>query len=257
MALPRSSAPDIDSVSGLLPKHVAIIMDGNNRWAKRLGLPGTDGHKAGEAAVYKVIEHAAQLGIKVVTVFAFSSENWRRPEKEVATLMALFLQALARRVSELHENGIRLRFIGDRSQFSADLQAGMTEAEVITQHNTRMTMVVAASYGGQWDVANAAQQLAKQVTNGEIKPEDVTTERLGEHVQMADEPPVDLLIRTGGEMRISNFLLWQAAYAELYFSDVLWPDFNAGTLDEALAEYAGRQRRFGRTSEQLAVLQPA
>lgn len=250
-AIAMSSAPDIESVTGSLPRHVAIIMDGNNRWAKHQGMPGTEGHKAGEAAVYRVVEHAAQLGIEALTVFAFSSENWRRPELEVSTLMTLFLQALARRVSELHENNIRLRFIGDLSRFSTDLQAGMAEAEALTHNNQRMTLVVAVNYGGQWDVANAAQQLAMQVEAGLIKASEVTPDRLATQVQMADLPPVDLLIRTGGEIRLSNFLLWQAAYAEFYFSEILWPDFDAATLDKALIEYASRQRRFGRTSEQV------
>lgn len=251
MSVLTSSAPDIESVTGELPRHIAIIMDGNNRWAKRRGLPGTEGHKAGEAAVYHVVEHAARLGVEVLTVFAFSSENWRRPEQEVSTLMALFLKALARRVDELHENGIRLRFIGDLTQFSEELQSGMASAEQQTQHNTRMTMVVAVNYGGQWDMANAARRLSEKVARGELAPENITTSLMAEQLQMADLPPVDLLIRTGGDMRLSNFLLWQAAYAELYFTDVLWPDFDPRVLDAALSEYAGRQRRFGRTSEQV------
>lgn len=253
-ASPSSSAPDIASVTGALPRHVAIIMDGNNRWAKRRGLPGTDGHKAGEAAVHVIVEHAARTGIEALTVFAFSSENWRRPEQEVSTLMTLFLQALARRVPELHENGICLRFIGDLSRFSPELQAGMLDAEALTRDNARMTLVIAVNYGGQWDVSHAAQRLAEEVAAGRLQPADITPERMGQRVQMADLPPVDLLIRTGGEMRISNFLLWQSAYAEFHFSDVLWPDFDAAALDHALAEYAGRQRRFGRTSEQVEAI---
>lgn len=251
MAPSASSAPDIASVSGGIPRHVAIIMDGNNRWAKKRGLPGTDGHKAGESAVHRIVEHAARSGIEVLTVFAFSSENWRRPEQEVSTLMELFLQALARKVPELHENGIRLRFIGDLSRFSSDLQQGMRGAVQLTQANTRMTLVIAVNYGGQWDMANAAGQLAREVAAGKLQLADITAERLGSFVQMSDLPPVDLLIRTGGEMRISNFLLWQSAYAEFFFSETLWPDFDAAALDGALAEYAGRQRRFGRTSEQV------
>lgn len=252
-----SAAPDISSVQGSLPRHVAIIMDGNNRWAKRRGLPGTDGHKEGEKAVYRIVEQAARAGVEVLTVFAFSSENWRRPEAEVAELMRLFLQALAKRVDELHENQIRLRFIGDLSRFSADLQAGMAAAEVQTQANQRMTLVIAVNYGGQWDVFQAAQQLLAKVQAGQYAVETLSPEHLGQHVQLADLPPVDLLIRTGGELRLSNFLLWQAAYAELYFTEALWPDFDAAAFDQALAEYASRQRRFGRTSEQVEASQQA
>ncbi|MDF2447397.1 MAG: farnesyl-diphosphate synthase [Moraxellaceae bacterium] len=246
-----SSAPDIGSVAGILPRHVAIIMDGNNRWAKRRGLPGPEGHRAGEVAVRQIVEYAARVGVEVLTVFAFSSENWRRPEQEVAALMSLFLEALTKKVAELHQNGIRVRFIGDLSRFSPELQAGMLEAEAMTRNNVRMTLVIAVNYGGQWDMANAAQMLAREVAEGRLTPAEITPERMGYFVQMADLPPVDLLIRTGGEMRISNFLLWQTAYAEFYFTDALWPDFDAHELDEALADYASRQRRFGRTSEQV------
>lgn len=248
-----SSAPDIGTAGGVLPRHVAIIMDGNNRWAKKRELPGPEGHRAGEVAVRRIVEHAARTGIEVLTVFAFSSENWRRPEQEVAALMSLFLEALTRKVHELHDNGIRLRFIGDLSAFSDELQAGMHEAVALTRGNVRMTLVIAVNYGGQWDMANAAQKLAVEVAAGRLAPAEITPERMGHFVQMADLPPVDLLIRTGGEMRISNFLLWQTAYAEFYFTEALWPDFSAAELDRALADYAGRQRRFGRTSEQVAA----
>lgn len=248
-----SSAPDITSVTGALPRHVAIIMDGNNRWAKKRGLPGPEGHRAGETAVRRIVEHAARTGLEVLTVFAFSSENWRRPEQEVAALMSLFLEALTKKVGELHANGIRLRFIGDLSRFSPELQAGMQEAEALTRDNVRMVLVIAVNYGGQWDMAHAAQKLALEVAAGRLTPAEITPERMGHFVQMADLPPVDLLIRTGGEMRISNFLLWQTAYAEFYFTEALWPDFDAAELDRALADYARRQRRFGRTSEQVAA----
>ncbi|MCC2639475.1 MAG: farnesyl-diphosphate synthase [Moraxellaceae bacterium] len=246
-----SSAPDIGSVAGSLPRHVAVIMDGNNRWARRRDLPGPEGHRAGEKAVRRIVEHAARRGIEVLTVFAFSSENWRRPEPEVAALMSLFLEALTRKVGELHDNGIRLRFIGDLSAFSPELQAGMHEAVAMTRDNARMTLVIAVNYGGQWDMANAARLLALEVAAGRLGPADITPERMGRFVQMADLPPVDLLIRTGGEMRISNFLLWQTAYAEFYFTEALWPDFSADELDLALADFAGRQRRFGRSAEQV------
>ena len=247
----QSAAPDIGSVSGERPRHVAIIMDGNNRWAKKRGLPGTEGHRSGEAAVRRLVEHAVRCRIEVLTLFAFSSENWRRPEQEVAALMSLFLEALTRKVRELHDNGIRLRFIGDLGGFSPALQQGMAAAVNMTAENQRMTLVIAVNYGGQWDMANAARCLAKEVAAGTLAPQAITPAAVSRHIQMADLPPVDLLIRTGGEMRISNFLLWQAAYAEFYFTDVLWPDFDASELDRALADYAGRQRRFGRTSEQV------
>ena len=247
-----SSAPDLDSTGGTaLPRHVAIIMDGNNRWAKKRLLPGGAGHKAGESALHKIVEHAARQGVEVLTVFAFSSENWRRPENEVTLLMKLFLHALEKQVEDLHRHNIRVRFIGDRAMFARILQDGMAAGEAKTAANTGMTLVIAASYGGQWDVANAARELARQVQAGTLLPEDIDAAHLQQQVQMSDLPPVDLLIRTGGELRISNFVLWQAAYAEFYFSEKLWPDFDPASLDEALADYARRQRRFGRTSAQV------
>lgn len=247
----QSAAPDIASVTGDGPRHVAIIMDGNNRWARKRDLPGTEGHRAGEVAVRRLVEHAVRSRIEVLTLFAFSSENWRRPEQEVAALMSLFLEALTRKVGELHENGIRLRFIGDLAGFNPQLQQGMADAVALTAGNSRMTLVIAVNYGGQWDMAHAARVMAEAVLAGDLDVNDITPAEMGRHVQMPDLPPVDLMIRTGGEMRISNFLLWQAAYAEFYFTDVLWPDFDAAELDRALAVYAGRQRRFGRTSEQV------
>jgi undecaprenyl diphosphate synthase len=250
-----SIAPDIDSHNSGLPKHIAIIMDGNNRWAKANSLLGGSGHKAGETALQKIVEHAAKRRLDVLTVFAFSSENWRRPEQEVGLLMRLFVHALDKRVAELHKNNIRVRFIGDRARFAPLLQKGMTEAEAKTADNNGMTLVIAVSYGGQWDMAHAAQQLALQVQAGQINPQAMTTDDFQQlfqsQIQMSDLPPVDLLIRTGGDFRISNFLLWQAAYAEFYFSDLLWPDFNEAALDAALESYANRHRRFGRTSAQV------
>ncbi len=246
-----SAAPDIDSRLGGLPRHVAVIMDGNNRWAKARHLPGGAGHKAGESTLHKIVEHAARRGIEVLTVFAFSSENWRRPETEVSFLMSLFVKALDRQVRELHANGMRVRFIGDRSRFSSALQEGMAAGESLTAGNTGMTLVIAVSYGGQWDMANAARRLAEKVRAGTLDPTEIDDRAMQGEVQMADLPPVDLLIRTGGEYRISNFLLWQAAYAEFYFSDLLWPDFGPNALDAALGDYATRQRRFGRTSAQV------
>lgn len=250
-----STAPDLDSHNGSLPKHVAIIMDGNNRWAKAKGLIGGSGHKAGEAALQAVVEHAARRQIEVLTVFAFSSENWRRPEQEVGLLMRLFVHALDRRVAELHKNNLRIRFMGDRSRFAPALQKGMADAESKTAGNSGMMLVIAVSYGGQWDVAHAARQLALKVQAGELDPQALTDadwqKQLHQQTQISDLPPVDLLIRTGGDLRISNFMLWQSAYAEFYFTDVLWPDFDGAALDQALADYARRQRRFGRTSAQV------
>ncbi|MEE2870942.1 MAG: polyprenyl diphosphate synthase [Pseudomonadota bacterium] len=251
---PQSGAPDIDSHQGVIPRHVAIIMDGNNRWARKRGLPGEEGHRAGEQAVQTIIRQAATRGVEALTLFAFSSENWRRPQAEVNHLMALFLKALGGRVDELHGNDVRIRFIGDRSAFSGDLQAGMREAEEKTANNQRMTVCIAVNYGGQWDITQAARQLASQVAAGELQPEAITDELLGSHISMADLPLPDLLIRTGGDQRISNFLLWQLAYSELCFSPLLWPDFDAQAFDAALQDYAGRQRRFGRSGEEVASL---
>ncbi len=251
---PQSSAPDIDSHQGSLPRHVVIIMDGNNRWARKRGLPGEDGHRAGEQAVQTIIRQAATRGVEVLTLFAFSSENWRRPPEEVAHLMALFLKALGGRVEELHSKAVSIRFIGDRSAFSEDLQTGMAEAEALTAANTRMTVVIAVNYGGQWDIANAARCLAEKVAEGRLQPDQVTPEMLAPHIAMSDLPPPDLLIRTGGDQRISNFLLWQLAYSEFCFSPLLWPDFDAKAFDDALQDYAGRQRRFGRSGEEVASL---
>ncbi|ARB45567.1 polyprenyl diphosphate synthase [Alloalcanivorax xenomutans] len=251
---PVSSAPDLDSHAGALPRHVAIIMDGNNRWARQRDLPGVEGHRAGEATVREVIRRAARRGIEVVTLFAFSSENWRRPEDEVQHLLALFVHALGARVAELHENGIRLRFIGERSAFNDGLRRGMAEAEQLTANNDGMTLAIAVNYGGQWDLTQAARRVAQQVRDGELAVEQITDAELGRHVSLADLPPPDLLIRTGGEQRLSNFLLWQAAYSEFYFTPTLWPDFDGQALDRALADYASRQRRFGRSGEEVSRL---
>ena len=222
------------------PRHVAIIMDGNNRWAKRRLLPGVAGHKAGVSAVRAVIKVCAEAGVEVLTLFAFSSENWQ-----------LFLGALRREARKLNENGIQLRIIGDRSRFHPDLQAAMQQAEALTAGNHRFVLQVAANYGGQWDIVQATRQLAARVQRGELQPEAISAEDLQSCLSGADLPLPDLCIRTGGEHRISNFLLWQLAYAELYFSDLFWPDFKHAAMREALADYASRQRRFGMTSEQV------
>lgn len=243
-------APTLPAASGM-PRHVAIIMDGNNRWAKRRMLPGVAGHKAGVSAVRAVIKVCAEAQVEVLTLFAFSSENWQRPADEVSALMDLFLAALRRESRKLNENGIQLRIIGDRSRFHPELQAAMLQAEALTAGNRRFVLQVAANYGGQWDIVQATRQLAERVQRGELQPGEITAEALQACLSGADLPLPDLCIRTGGEHRISNFLLWQLAYAELYFSDLFWPDFKHEAMRDALADFARRQRRFGMTSEQV------
>ncbi|WP_417521665.1 polyprenyl diphosphate synthase [Marinobacter sp.] len=235
------------------PRHVAIIMDGNNRWAKERRLKGVAGHKAGVDAVKAVVETCAREGIEVLTLFAFSSENWRRPKDEVSALMKLFLFALEREVRKLHRNDIRLRIIGDRSAFNATLQEHMAKAEALTQHNTRMTLVIAANYGGHWDITQATRQVAEMVKSGEVAPSDITDDLIQQHLSIGDLPMPDLMIRTAGEQRISNFMLWHLAYTELYFSPVFWPEFKEDEMRKALQAYAGRQRRFGQTDDQIAA----
>jgi len=251
----HSSAPDIDNGAGSVPRHIAIIMDGNNRWAKSRGLQGAEGHREGARAVRATVENCARLGVDVLTVYAFSSENWRRPEAEVSALMNLFLEALADEVPDLHQNGIRLRFIGDLSAFSSELQAKMLEAVRLTEKNTGMVFAVAVNYGGHWDITNACKQLAVLVQDGRLSAKNIGPELLQSHMSLGDLPLPDLCIRTGGEQRISNFLLWQIAYAEFYFTELLWPDFDQSALEKAIADYNGRQRRFGRTSEQVEASQ--
>ncbi|CAN7656060.1 polyprenyl diphosphate synthase [Aquipseudomonas alcaligenes] len=238
-------------VSPAIPRHVAIIMDGNNRWAKKRLLPGVAGHKAGVDAVRAVIEVCAEAGVEVLTLFAFSSENWQRPADEVGALMELFLSALRREARRLNDNQIRLRIIGDRSRFHPELQAAMREAELLTAGEHRFTLQIAANYGGQWDITQAAQRLAREVQAGHLQVDEITPGLLQNCLATGDLPLPDLCIRTGGEHRISNFLLWQLAYAELYFSDLFWPDFKHEAMRKALADFAMRQRRFGKTSEQI------
>ncbi|MDR2212093.1 MAG: di-trans,poly-cis-decaprenylcistransferase [Pseudomonadales bacterium] len=249
MSAPRSAAALSQAP---LPRHVAIIMDGNNRWLKLQGGSGLDGHKAGAEAARRVIRLCGERGVEVLTLFAFSSENWRRPPGEVKGLLSLFTRFLQRQeVLKLHENAIRLRFIGCRSRFSAQLQSLMREAELLTRDNQAMTVVIAADYGGRWDIVEAARQLARRALAGEIAPDFISEDTFHAHTALHDLPPPDICIRTGGEQRISNFLLWQLAYTELHFSNTLWPDFDASDLDAAFADFARRQRRFGRLSEQL------
>jgi undecaprenyl diphosphate synthase len=236
-----------------MPKHVAIIMDGNNRWAKERRLPSLAGHKAGAESVRAVIKACAESGVESLTLFAFSSENWRRPEDEVNGLMDLFAWALDREVKKLAKNNIRLQVIGDKSGFSEGLQKRIAIGEALTQDCTGLCLNIAANYGGQWDIARAARTLAAQVAAGEMKLEELTAERLGQEVSLADQPLPDLCIRTGGEQRISNFLIWQFAYTELYFSPLYWPDFGHQQMLDALQDFQTRERRFGRTSEQVAA----
>jgi undecaprenyl diphosphate synthase len=234
-----------------VPRHVAVIMDGNNRWAKRRLLPGVAGHKAGVDAVRPVIEVCAEAGVEVLTLFAFSSENWQRPADEVGALMELFLTALRREARRLNENRISLRIIGDRSRFHPELQTAMREAEQMTAGRGRFVLQVAANYGGQWDIVQAAQRLAMEAQSGRLNPDEITPALFQHYLSTDDLPLPDLCIRTGGERRISNFLLWQLAYAELYFSDLFWPDFKHDAMRTALADFAMRQRRFGKTGEQV------
>ena len=235
--------------SAILPEHVAIIMDGNGRWAQARRRPRAMGHKAGQDAAEKIITTARERGVKVLTLFAFSSENWQRPADEVRQLFGLLAGALDRQVDRLAEGGIRLCFIGDRSRLSDSLNEAMRRAEARTAHLDEMRLNVALSYGGRWDIAQAARQLAEDIAAGHLAPSDVTENALSKRLALADVPDPDLFVRTGGESRISNFLLWNLAYTELYFSDCLWPDFDAAQFDAALAWYAGRQRRFGRVPD--------
>ena len=232
--------------AGALPRHIAIIMDGNGRWARKRGLPRHAGHKAGLSAARRIIEHCTTRGVESLTLFTFSSENWQRPEGEVSRLMELFLGALGKDVQELHGNGIRVRFIGDRSAFSDKLRQGMVEGEKLTAGNRKMTLNVAVGYGGRWDVLDAARRLAR---DGRLRDADEST--FGAALALGGQPDPDLFIRTGGEQRISNFLLWNLAYSELYFCDTLWPDFDTQALDSACTWFATRQRRFGLTQEQV------
>ncbi len=247
MSLFSSSTQTIPN-SGEIPNHIAVIMDGNGRWARKRFLPRVAGHKRGVETVRDLVKQCAILNVKYLTLFAFSSENWRRPEDEVSFLMGLFMDSLQREVTKLHENNIRLILIGDRSKFSAELVAQIKQAEKLTAKNTGLTLTIAANYGGRWDILNATNQMVSKNPN----KTDFTEEDLTPHLAMhyASEP--DLFIRTGGEKRVSNFLLWQLAYTEFYFTDTLWPDFDEKAFQLAIQSYQQRERRFGRTSEQLA-----
>ncbi len=240
------------SPSENLPRHVAIIMDGNGRWARKRLMPRSVGHRKGVEAVRRAIAFFARQGIGQLTLFAFSSENWKRPEDEVSSLMSLFVSSLQKNTDELDEKGIRIRFIGDRAAFPEALRDRIERSEAQTRDNRVMTLNIAANYGGQWDILQACRQLAEQCRSGALQPDAIDAGRFEACLSTADAPPVDLFIRTGGERRISNFLLWQSAYAELYFCDTLWPDFGETEMQSALDDFARRQRRFGKTGEQVA-----
>ncbi|MEE4279630.1 MAG: polyprenyl diphosphate synthase [Halieaceae bacterium] len=239
---------------GLTPRHVAIIMDGNNRWARQRNLPGPAGHRAGVEAVRGVMRACREHGVEVLTLFAFSSENWRRPLPEVRALLALLSRYLRTEVKQLNEDNVRLRFIGQRERFSPRLQRLMAHAEAATANNTAATVIIAVDYGGRWDIAEAAQRLARRCERGEIASADIDEDLLRSEMTLADFPPPDLCVRTGGDARISNFLLWDFAYTELYFTPVLWPDFGELEFARALADYGRRERRFGGRGEPDGIL---
>ena len=250
MAQSESSTLTIPS-SGKIPRHIAIIMDGNGRWARQRMLPRIAGHRRGSEAVRELVENAARLGIEYVTLFAFSSENWRRPPEEVSMLMQLFISNLENEISRLHQAGIRVRIIGDLSRLGQRLETLIADAHQLTRNNKRLTLTVAVNYGGRWDILQAVNALLRD--HPEKMREPVTEADLSPYLSMGDACEPDLFIRTGGEQRISNFLLWQLAYTELYFTDALWPDFNRSSLEAAIRSYQQRERRFGRTSEQCCA----
>ncbi|KPK53662.1 MAG: hypothetical protein AMJ63_05660 [Myxococcales bacterium SG8_38_1] len=229
-------------------------MDGNGRWARQRSLPRHAGHRAGVKSVRAIVENSARLGVEYLTLFAFSSENWRRPEEEVGMLMSLFLEALRREIAELHRNGVRLRFIGERRRLDAKLIEKISNAEAMTAENTGLRLQVAIAYGGRWDIVEAARRVAARVASGEISADSIDEATFATELQLGAAPDPDLLIRTGGEQRISNFLLWNLAYAELWFTDVLWPDFGETEFEAALEHFAQRQRRYGHTGEQLEAV---
>ncbi|HAE70012.1 MAG TPA: di-trans,poly-cis-decaprenylcistransferase [Gammaproteobacteria bacterium] len=228
-----------------IPKHIAIIMDGNGRWASKRFLPRIQGHQKGVKAVRKVVKHCGKLGIETLTLFAFSSENKNRSNEEVSLLFKLFLSVLKQEVNKLNKHNVKLKIIGDLGLFPQEVQQTALDAQALLANNTGLTLVIAANYGGQWDIAQAAQQIAKRAANNEISADDINIDTFSQYLSLADQPKVDLLIRTSGELRISNFLLWEIAYSELYFTDTLWPDFNPAELDKAIESFNHRDRRFG------------
>jgi len=239
------------TVPPIIPGHIAIVMDGNGRWARKRNRPRSMGHQAGLKALKKTIRHCVRLGIKTLTIFAFSSENWNRPKGEVSRLMEIFLRALDKEVDELHKNGVCIRFIGDLTAFNPAIQSKMSAAQIRTSDNNSLVANVAVNYGGRWEITQAALRMAKSVTEGSLSLSDAGEPEFAKFLALADSPDPDLFIRTGGEMRISNFLLWQSAYTEFYFTPILWPDFDEQSLDQAIAVFQSRERRFGRTSDQV------
>ena len=239
------------TLAARVPQHVAVIMDGNGRWAEKQGLPRRAGHRHGIKPVRSAVECCAELGVRYLTLFAFSSENWNRPQDEIRGLMSLFVEALNSEVAELDAQGVRLCFMGDSQRLDSGLRQSMRAAEIRTRANTRLELSVAVAYGGRGDLVNAARRLARQAAAGTLNPEEIDLERFAAELEMARIPDVDLLVRTGSDRRISNFLLWSLAYSELYFSDVLWPDFGAPELHRAISSFGRRQRRFGRTAQQV------
>ncbi len=237
--------------SANVPQHIAIIMDGNGRWAKQRRQPRFMGHRAGVKAVENIVKHCAELGVGALSLFAFSSENWRRPSKEVSLLMELFALSLKQQAKRLHKNNIRLQIVGDISKFSTSLQKQITQAEELTANNSGLIINIAANYGGQWDITQAVQKVAEKVQSGQLNATDITEELIAGELTTAAISDPDLFIRTGGEQRVSNFMLWQMAYTEFYFSETLWPDFDADQLDKAILSFNQRERRFGKTSEQI------
>ncbi len=252
-----SHSENNNTVHGDYPKHIAIIMDGNGRWAKKRLLPRVAGHKSGVKVVRDIVQYCAKNSIKALTIFAFSSENWQRPKKEVSSLMALFFSALEKEVKSLNENNVCMRFIGDRTVFSEKLQNKIASSEELTKSNTGLMLSIAANYGGRWDITNAVKQLVTDIEQGKLSKDDISEKSISERVSLNCLPEPDLFIRTGGEERISNFLLWQLAYTELYFTNTLWPDFNETEIEKAIQNYMQRQRRFGHTGEQVDQLKNA
>ena len=237
--------------SPLIPEHVAVVMDGNGRWAKKRFLPRSAGHRAGVSATRSIVENCHQQGIQALTIFAFSSENWNRPKKEVDALMSIFISTLKSEMLKLKNQNVCVKFIGDRTAFSDELQSVINETEIQTIDNTGLALTIAANYGGRWDIADACKSIAQKVSSGDLSVDDINESLMSEELSLAGLPEIDLFIRTGGEKRISNFLLWQLAYTELYFTDTLWPDFNNTSLQEAIEWYGSRQRRFGKTPDQI------
>lgn len=258
---PPKASPDeseeLDRQKLTVPVHVAVIMDGNGRWAKQRGKPRVAGHRKGVDVVRSLVKDCADKQIQYLTIFAFSSENWRRPATEVRLLMDLLKSVLENEVRKLHKNGVRLRILGDLSVFPMRIRSMIFEAQQLTENNTRLNLNVAVNYGGKWDITQAARQLAQRVQDGDLNAKDIDAQMMGSCLSTGSMPEPDLFIRTGGEQRISNFLMWQLAYTELYFTETLWPDFDTKEFEKSLTSFQNRQRRFGQTGEQVTAFKPA